>query len=79
MLLASSPDQLQVSMRVLDKYARKWRLKANRTKSNVLIFGPHTPNPRATWYLGGSSLETTDKYKYLGLEFGPALDAREGC
>ena len=69
-LLASSPQQLQASMRVLDQYARKWRFKVNHGKSNVLIFGPHTPNPQATWYLGGRALKVTSQYKYLGLEFG---------
>ena len=71
-LLASSPEQLQASMRVLDQYARQWRFNVNHGKSNVLIFGPHTPDPQASWQLEGRSIKVTDQYKYLGLEFGAA-------
>jgi len=70
-LLADSEVMLQVALRVVEKYAGKWRFTTNHSKSNVIVFGSKVAQMSARqreWLLCGARLKVTDDYKYLGLD-----------
>jgi hypothetical protein len=73
-LLAESPDKLLHSLAVLNDYSKRWGLKINAAKSNILVFrNPGPFNDNTVWKLGRSDLvlQRVDQYKYLGVWFRP--------
>jgi exonuclease III len=71
-LVAESPEQLQVMLSVTSSFANEWHLTFSKDKSKVMIvnerrFGPHW------WKLGHMSLEQTDTYTYLGEKLSQTL------
>ena len=52
---------------MLYNYCSKWRLKANVTKSAVMVFAKDTVG--GTWKWGEYDLPMVTKYTYLGIDF----------
>jgi hypothetical protein len=74
-LLASSPEQLQRMLTLVQWFAERWQFEYNISKSAVVMSGHATPAMRAaarawTWVLAGMRLPVPDYYLYLGVEFG---------
>ena len=69
-LLSSSPEGLQKNLSELNKYCDYWKLKANSSKTKVIIFGNRrTKVGTAKYIYNGSELEIIDNFKYLGVLF----------
>ena len=52
---------------VVHSYCRKWRLKANVSKSVVMTFGKGSVE--GSWKWGEQDLPRVSKYTYLGIDF----------
>ena len=52
---------------VVHSYCRKWRLKANVSKSAVMTFGKGSVE--GSWKWGEQDLPRVSNYKYLGIDF----------
>ena len=62
-----SKDQLQRLIDVVYAYCCKWRLKANVSKSAVMVFARESVD--GAWKWGEHSLPRVSKYTYLGVDF----------
>jgi len=72
-LLASSAEQLQRMLLVVERFAVQFQFAYNHAKSGVVVVA--TPALKASfrthqWMLAGAALPVLDFYKYLGVEFG---------
>ena len=65
-LIASSQEDLQGMLSVVDKYANKWGYKINPSKSAVLIFS-RKKLPSYEWSISNSSIPTLSSARHLGL------------
>ena len=65
--VSESGEQLQRVIDVVHSYCRKWRLKANVTKSAVMTFGKGSVE--GSWKWGEQDLPRVSKYTYLGIDF----------
>ena len=65
--LSDSKEQLQKLIDVVYSYCSKWRLKANITKSAVMVFTKEAVE--GTWKWGEHVLPTVAKYTFLGIDF----------
>ena len=65
--LSDSKEQLQKLIDVVYSYCSKWRLKANITKSAVMVFTKEAVE--GTWKWGEHDLPTVAKYTFLGIDF----------
>ena len=65
--LSDSKEQLQKLIDVVYSYCSKWRLKANVTKSAVMVFTKEAVE--GTWKWGEHVLPTVAKYTFLGVDF----------
>ena len=69
--LSDSKEQLQKLIDIIYSYCNKWRLKANVTKSVVMVFAIiHKEAVDGTWKWGEHDLPTVAKYTYLGIDNG---------
>ena len=66
-LIADSENSLLEMLSVADIFAKKWGMKYNAKKSQILITGKKWSNK--LWPLGENMLEESKKYKYLGYIF----------
>lgn len=66
-LLASSPEELQKMLDVVNKWCSKWGMQINASKTQILHVRNHQ-RPRGTYKFtcGSADLNYTDCYKYLG-------------
>lgn len=72
-IMSPTAEGLQKSMNTICSHARKWKLKINLKKSNVMIFranGHYIPNHKFS--LNNTNIEIVDKQTYLGLVFTPS-------
>ena len=67
--------QLQRVIDMVHSYCRKWRLKANVSKSAVMTFGKGSVE--GSWKWGEQDLPRVSKYTYLGIDF--AESSGMGC
>merc|ERR1712228_881650 len=71
-LITEKREELQKLMNVVTEYSRKWRCQINRSKSQIVIYGPKRlikkEEQERKWFLGGGEIERKLEYKYLGLE-----------
>ena len=65
-LLAESESDLQKMLNISYKFACKWNLKFNTSKSKVLVVGKRLDKNKK-WYIGPNCIEETEVYKYLGV------------
>ena len=65
--VCGSKEGLQKLIDVVHKYCNKWRLKANVTKSAVMIFAKEVVE--GSWKWGEKELPRVSKYTYLGVDF----------
>ena len=65
--LSDSKEQLQKLIDVVHSYCNKWRLKANVTKSAVMVFTKEAVEGALNW--GDHELHTVAKYTFLGIDF----------
>ena len=65
--VSDSEDQLQKLIDVVHAYCCKWRLKANVSKSAVMVFAKDAVD--GSWSWGEHKLPTVSKYTYLGIDF----------
>ena len=62
--VSESGEQLQRVINVVHSYCRKWRLKANVSKSAVMTFGKGSVE--GSWKWGEQDLPRVSKYNILG-------------
>lgn len=74
-LLACSPESLQLMINRLCEYCCAWNLTVNLDKSKIMIFkkGGGRPCSIEKWFYSGESIEVVKEYKYLGVYFTPNL------
>ena len=74
-ILAENEKDLQKMLRHVEMWCKKWRLKVNTDKTNVVHFRKkNTQVTRFNFFFDGTSLKVVDKYKYLGTMLHEHLD-----
>ena len=69
-LFSNSPEELQEGLNSLSNYCKRWKLKINISKTNVMVFrrgGMLFRN--LVFYYEGEPLEILSKFKYLWIVF----------
>ena len=70
MLFSNSPEELQEGLNFLSNYCRRWKLKINVSKTQVMVFRRGDMLPRNLgFYYEGEPLEIGSKFKYLRIVF----------
>jgi len=64
-LIAKNDHDLTQMLQVADTYSRKWGLRFNSKKSQILVVGKRITDKQ--WPLGDMMLKETNSYKYLGV------------
>ena len=64
-LLSTSPTELQVMLNRCAEYGKKWRLKFNAKKTEIISYS----SAKNVWTLNQKKVKEVDKYKYLGVIF----------
>ena len=67
-LLAESANDLQHILFHFDTSCKKWKLKVNLSKTNIIVFGCRNP-ASFSFKFSNKNIEITNEYKYLGLIF----------
>ena len=65
--VSESRDNLQKLIDIVYRYCNKWRLRANVSKSAVMVFSKSVV--RGDWMWGEHKLPNVTSYSYLGIEF----------
>ena len=65
--VSNSEEELQRLINVAHAYCCKWRLKANVSKSAVVVFARELVE--GSWNWGEQALPRLSKYTYLGVDF----------
>ena len=65
--VSNSEEELQRLINVAHAYCCKWRLKANVSKSAVVVFARELVE--GSWNWGEQALSRLSKYTYLGVDF----------
>ena len=74
-LIAESENQLQAMLHILYKWCKKWRLKVNISKTNIVHFRcKNNPLSDVNFMYGTQNVEIVSKYKYLGVVLNEFLD-----
>jgi exonuclease III len=77
-LLASSPEELQVMMDILTKWLNKWEMKVGPAKCGVMAFHQDTSAVDGKdWRIQGEKIPVVTRYEYLGIDVIANLDMRE--
>ena len=67
-LLADSPENLQLMINALYDYCSCWSLKLNLDKSKIMVFRKSNRiSKNLRWYYGLNQVEIVNEYKYLGI------------
>ena len=64
--ISDSKEGLQMFIDVVYSYCSKWRLRANVSKSAVMVF---SKDVNGCWKWGEYSLPIVPSYSYLGIDF----------
>ena len=70
-ILADNETSFQQSLNSFNNYCEVWKLKINKDKSKVMIFGAKKTDC-FNFYIGKTKLEIVNAYKYLGTYFAPS-------
>ena len=65
--ISDSKESLQKFLDIVYSYCSKWRLRANVSKSVVMVFSKDAEN--GCWKWGEYSLPIVSSYSYLGIDF----------
>jgi hypothetical protein len=65
-LIANSEQELNTLLDITSKFADKWKLKFNDTKSKVMVVSRRIDREKV-WKLGDNCIHETNEYKYLGV------------
>ena len=65
--VSDSRERLQMLIDVVYKYCNRWRLKANVSKSAVMVFSKDAVE--GVWVWGKHKLPNVSSYSYLGIDF----------
>ena len=65
-IMAESPDELQLSLNALNEYCQTWKLKINIDKTKIIKFEKLKSHPDQEFWLNGKIVEMVDSYIYLG-------------
>ena len=68
LVLAESPEQLQLALNEVGNYCEHWGLSINQTKTKVVIFSRGKVKPRK-FNIGNLVIDSTTHYEYLGVVF----------
>ena len=69
-LLASEEISMQTMLNKIHEWCKRWRMLINAKKSKVMHFRhARTKRSEFNFKIGDNRLETTDRYKYLGVMF----------
>ena len=67
-ILAENEEDLQTMLDVISQWGRKWRIKFNNRKSNVVHYRNKNTEPTISqFYLSNQLIERVKQYKYLGV------------
>ncbi|KAK3096812.1 hypothetical protein FSP39_003531 [Pinctada imbricata] len=78
-ILADTPENLQLTLKAFERYCEHWKLKINVDKTKVLIFEKRRNRTVRNFFLNEIQIEVVDSYCYLGILFnynGNFLKAR---
>jgi hypothetical protein len=74
-VLGESEEALQSILDTVSNWGKRWRMRFNNKKSNVIHFRKiSTPKTNAKFRLGGCEIDTVTNYKYLGVSINETLD-----
>ncbi len=76
-LFSNSPQGIQDHLDKLHSYCAKWQLIVNNLKTKVLVFNQKKQQHTPSFTIGGTSVEVTTKYKYLGTLFSTTGQTEE--
>ena len=68
-VLAESPEQLQLALNAVYEYCRDWNLTVNTTKTKIVIFSRYKVSDYPAFLFGHDLIEVVDDYTYLGVIF----------
>lgn len=77
-ILAESPETLQLMINRLSEYCEKWNLIINLEKTKAMIFqkgGRQARNEK--WFYRQERIQITKEYKYLGVIFTPQMSMKK--
>ena len=69
LVLAESPEQLQLALNEVGTYCNTWGLSINQTKTKVVIFSRGKVRTNFHFKIGNFDIGTTSDYCYLGVLF----------
>ena len=80
-IMAESPNELQLALNALNDYCQAWKLKINIEKTKIIRFSKTKPQtPTQDFWLNGDKVELVESYIYLGTTIsfnGKFTDAME--
>ena len=82
LILAESPEDLQLALDAVGNYCQTWGLSINQTKTKVVIFSRGKVKKQFNFKIGNISIDTDSEYCYLGIvfnfngKFSKAIDER---
>ena len=69
-IMAESPNELQLALNAVNDYCKTWKLKINIDKTKIIRFTKNkTQMPVQNFWLNGEKVEIVDSYVYLGTTF----------
>ena len=73
--MAESEEELQNMLDCVESWCKKWRLKVNINKTNVLHFRNKRKSKTSfNFKFDGATLDIVNQYKYLGTVFSEHFD-----
>ncbi|MEE9190592.1 MAG: reverse transcriptase family protein [Candidatus Neomarinimicrobiota bacterium] len=66
-LLAETPEALQLMLNNVNEYCKRWKLKINVEKTKAIIFQKRKNLHPPKFYLDGGEIELVDSFRYLGV------------
>ena len=68
-IISDNKTDFQYSLNAFAYYCRKWKLKINEAKSNIIIFGSVRNRNKLIFTINGEPINIVNSFVYLGLEF----------
>ena len=65
-IVAETPEDLQLGLNILEQYCNEWKLKLNKTKTKIIVFRKGGLLPRN---YDNTELEIVSSFTYLGIVF----------